>query len=164
MPGRCEVLQTDIPFTVIIDYAHSPDAIRNILMCVHTFTKGRIITLFGCGGDRERGKRPLMTQTAAEYSDYVVITSDNPRTEEPNKIIEDILPGMISSDTPYVTIPERTHAIAYALKTAKADDAFVLCGKGHETYQIIGTEKIHYDEREIVCDLLKKTGYNKNHR
>lgn len=156
VPGRAEVLKTDTPYTVIVDYAHSPDALVNILKSVRTFAKGRVIALFGCGGDRDKTKRPLMAQAAVENSDYVIITSDNPRTENPNSIIEDIIPGISGKNTPCAIIPDRTHAIEYSLKNARKDDVIVLCGKGHETYQIIGTEKIHYDEREIVKNALEK--------
>ena len=156
VPGRAEVLETNTPYTVIVDYAHSPDALENILKSVKTFAKGRVIALFGCGGDRDRTKRPLMAKAAVENSDYVIITSDNPRTENPNSIIEDIIPGISGKNTPCAIIPDRTDAIEYSLKNAREDDVIVLCGKGHETYQIIGTEKIHYDEREIVKNALEK--------
>ena len=156
VPGRAEVLKTNTPYTVIVDYAHSPDALVNILKSVRTFAIGRVIALFGCGGDRDKSKRPLMAKAAVENADYVIITSDNPRTENPNSIIEDIIPGISGKNTPCAIIPDRTHAIEYSLKNARKDDVIVLCGKGHETYQIIGTEKIHYDEREIVKNALEK--------
>ena len=159
VPGRAEVLKTNTPFTVIVDYAHSPDALVNILKSVRTFAIGRVIALFGCGGDRDKSKRPLMAKAAVENADYVIITSDNPRTENPNSIIEDIIPGISGKNTPCAIIPDRTHAIEYSLKNARKDDVIVLCGKGHETYQIIGTEKIHYDEREIVKNALEKYNY-----
>ncbi|MBQ7595855.1 MAG: UDP-N-acetylmuramoyl-L-alanyl-D-glutamate--2,6-diaminopimelate ligase, partial [Clostridia bacterium] len=156
VPGRCEVLKTNTPFTVIIDYAHSPDSIENILRCVRSFTKGRVVALFGCGGDRDRLKRPLMAAAAAENSDYVIITSDNPRTENPNRIIEDILPGISQKNIPCAVIPDRTHAIEFAVKNALPGDSIVLCGKGHETYQIIGSKKLSYDERRIVNRAVKE--------
>ncbi len=156
VPGRAEVLKTDTPYTIIIDYAHSPDAIENILSSVRQFAKGRVIVLFGCGGDRDKTKRPLMAQKAAENADYLIITSDNPRTENPNEIIEDIIPGINGKGTSCAIISDRTQAIDYAIKNAREGDVIVLCGKGHETYQIIGEEKIHYDEREIVKRILDK--------
>lgn len=156
VPGRAEVLKTDTPYTIIIDYAHSPDAIENILSSVRQFAKGRVIALFGCGGDRDKTKRPLMAQKAAENADYLIITSDNPRTENPDEIIEDIIPGINGKGTSCAIISDRTQAIDYAIKNAREGDVIVLCGKGHETYQIIGDEKIHYDEREIVKRILDK--------
>ena len=155
VPGRCEVLSADAPFSVIIDYAHSPDALENILSCVRSFTKGRVVALFGCGGDRDKTKRPLMAAAAADNSDYVIITSDNPRTENPNRIIEDIIPGINNKNIPCAVIPDRTHAIEFAVRNAKAGDSIVLCGKGHETYQIIGKTKYDYDEREIALRAIK---------
>ena len=154
--GRVEVVPTDTDYTVLIDYAHSPDAIENILSSVRQFAKGRVIALFGCGGDRDKTKRPLMAQKAAENADYLIITSDNPRTENPNEIIEDIIPGINGKGTSCAIISDRTQAIDYAIKNAREGDVIVLCGKGHETYQIIGDEKIHYDEREIVKRILDK--------
>ncbi len=156
VPGRAEVIPTDTPYTVIIDYAHTPDAIRNILTTVKNVTNGRVVVLFGCGGDRDKTKRPLMAKAAAENSDYVIITTDNPRTENPNEIIEDILPGIRSIATPCAVIPDRTYAIEFALKNAGENDTIILCGKGHETYQIIGKDKHYYDEREIVKNYLLK--------
>lgn len=119
------------------------------------FARGRLVTLFGCGGDRDRGKRPLMGEAAARYSDFVIVTSDNPRTEEPEQIIDDILPGVERARTPYVVIPNRRDAIFYSVGHAQPGDVIVLAGKGHEDYQVIGTEKIHFDEREIVAEALK---------
>ena len=156
VPGRAEVIKTDTPYTVIIDYAHTPDAMENILATVKMVSAGRVVALFGCGGDRDKSKRPLMAKAAAENADYVIITTDNPRTENPNEIIEDILPGIRNTQTPCAVIPDRTYAIEYALKNAKENDTIVLCGKGHETYQIIGENKHHYDEREIVKRYLQQ--------
>ena len=154
--GRLEVVPTDTDYTVIIDYAHTPDGIENILRAVRDFAEGRVICLFGCGGDCDKTKRPLMGETAASLADYLFITSDNPRTEDPEAIIADILEGVKGCDTPYTVITDRTQAIAAALAEAKDGDVLILAGKGHENYQIIGTEKIHYDEREIVADILAK--------
>ena len=148
--GRCEVVPLDAPFTVIIDYAHTPDGLKNILSTVCGFADGRVIALFGCGGDRDRTKRPRMGRIAAALSDFVVLTSDNPRTEDPYTILRDVLPAILESRTPFAVIENRREAIGFALREAKARDVVVLCGKGHETYQEIGTIKYHLDEREVV--------------
>lgn len=154
--GRVEVVPTPgRDYTVLIDYAHSPDGLKNVLSSVHGFAKGRTIALFGCGGDRDRTKRPKMGKTAAEHADFLVITTDNPRTEKPGAIIEDILPGLEGSVTPYTVIEDRVEAIHWAMDHAEAGDVIVLCGKGHETYQEINHVKHHMDEREIVADYLK---------
>jgi len=150
--GRMEILDTRTPYTVIIDYAHTPDGLEKVLETCREFTKGRLISLFGCGGDRDSKKRPIMGETGCRLSDFAIITSDNPRTEEPNAIIDDILAG-VSSDN-YQVIPNRHEAIEFALKNANDDDVIVLCGKGHEDYQIIGTTKHHFDEHEIVKEIL----------
>ncbi len=154
VPGRLEVVSTDTDFTVIIDYAHTPDGLVNILETVHEIAQGRVITVFGCGGDRDKTKRPIMGKIAAENSDIVIVTSDNPRTEEPEKIIDDIFVGIDKPKVPVYRIADRTQAIEKALRKAKKGDIIVLAGKGHETYQILGTEKIHFDEREKVAELL----------
>lgn len=154
--GRVEVVPTPgRDYTVLIDYAHSPDGLKNVLSSVQGFAKGRTIALFGCGGDRDRTKRPKMGKTAAEHADFLVITTDNPRTEKPGAIIEDILPGLEGSATPYTVIEDRVEAIHWAMDHAEAGDVIVLCGKGHETYQEINHVKHHMDEREIVADYLK---------
>ena len=154
--GRVEVVKTDTDYTVLIDYAHSPDGVENVLKAVRGFTKGRVIALFGCGGDRDRTKRPKMGAIAANLADYCIVTSDNPRTEDPKLIIDDIIEGMKDSKTPYEVIVNRPEAIFAALKMAKKDDTIVLMGKGHETYQEINHVKHHMDEREIVAEYLKK--------
>ena len=153
--GRAEVVPTGRDFTVIIDYAHTPDALENIINTVRGFAPGRVVTLMGCGGDRDRTKRPIMGGIAAELSDFVIVTSDNPRTEEPRAIIDEILSGMCDTETPYTVIENRREAISWAVKNAKSGDTVILAGKGHETYQIIGTEKTHFDEREIVAESLR---------
>ncbi len=137
-------------YTVIIDYAHSPDALENVLTAVRGFTQGRLICLFGCGGDRDRTKRPLMGAIAGRLADFSIVTSDNPRTEEPQEIIRDILTGMDGDCAPYDVIPDRREAIRHALRGARAGDVIVLAGKGHETYQEIFGVKHHLDEREEV--------------
>jgi len=152
--GRIEVVPTDTDYTVIIDYAHSPDGLENILTSLRRTAKGRIITVFGCGGDRDRTKRPIMGTIAAKLSDFIVVTSDNPRSEEPQSIVDQILDGVKGIKVAKHVDPDRTRAIAYALHEAKKDDIVLLAGKGHETYQILSTGKIHYDEREIVRDIL----------
>jgi len=152
--GRAEICPVDADFTVLIDYAHTPDAMMNILKAVES--EGRKIVLFGCGGDRDSEKRPLMASIAARYGDLLIITSDNPRSEEPQAIIDDILLGLHNVEKPYVTVPDRREAIAYALKNAQKGDTVFLLGKGHEDYQILNTGKIHFDEREIVREIMKE--------
>ena len=153
--GRVEVVPTNTDYTVLIDYAHSPDGVENVLRAARGFTKGRLIGLFGCGGDRDRTKRPKMGAIAAKLSDLCIVTSDNPRTEKPEAIIEDILEGMKDTETPYEVIVNRPEAIWHALDIAQAGDTIVLMGKGHETYQEINHVKHHLDEREVVADYFK---------
>ena len=153
--GRVEVVPTPgKSYTVLIDYAHSPDGMVNVLRSVKGFAKGRTIALFGCGGDRDKTKRPKMGRVAAEIADFAVVTTDNPRTEKPADIIADILPGFAGSATPYVVVEDRIEAIHYCLDHARPGDVIVLCGKGHETYQEINHVKHHMDEREIVAEYL----------
>ena len=153
--GRVEVVPTPgKPYTVLIDYAHSPDGLKNVLSSVKGFAKGRTVAVFGCGGDRDKTKRPKMGRIAAELADFVVVTSDNPRTEEPAAIIADILPGLEGSSTPYVVVENRIEAIHYCLDHAQPGDVICLCGKGHETYQEINHVKHHLDEREVVAEYL----------
>ena len=149
--GRIEVVPVPADFAVIIDYAHTPDALENILTTVRDFTAGRVICLFGCGGDRDRTKRPQMGAIAGSLADVAVVTSDNPRTEEPEAIIRDILPGLEGTAAEVVVEPDRRAAIRRALSLAKPDDTVVLAGKGHETYQEVGTRVLHLDEREEVA-------------
>lgn len=154
--GRCEVIPTGKDFTVICDYAHTPDAIENVLKSVKEYTENRLICLFGCGGNRDAKKRPLMAQAAAKYADKLIITSDNPRDEIPEAIIDDILRGLEGSEIPFDVVVDRCKAIYHSLKIAKKGDIIVLAGKGHEDYQILpGNEHIHFDEREIVSEGLK---------
>ena len=152
--GRVEVVPTGRDFTMLIDYAHTPDGIDNVLRAVKETAAGRVGILFGCGGDRDRTKRPKMGAISAALADYMIITSDNPRTEEPEAIIADILEGIRDTKTPYVVIPDRREAIKYAIEHAEKDDVIILAGKGHETYQIVGKTKFHMDEREIVAEVL----------
>ena len=127
-----------------------------MLTSVKGFAKGRTVAVFGCGGDRDRTKRPKMGKIAADIADFAVVTSDNPRTEDPDAIISEILEGMKGTDTPYAVVTDRVEAIHYAMDHAQKDDVIVLCGKGHETYQEVNHEKHHMDEREIVADYLAR--------
>ena len=156
--GRMEVIPTGRDFTVITDYAHAPAPLESALKSLKETVKGRLICLFGCGGDRDRTKRPLMAEAAAKYADFVIVTSDNPRTEDPDAIIQEILPGLRGWDTPHVTITDRRRAIYWAVQNARPGDTILLAGKGHEDYQIIGREKRHFDEREVVAEALKTLG------
>lgn len=155
VPGRVEVVETDTDYTVLIDYAHSPDGLENVISSVRETTEGRVITVFGCGGDRDRTKRPKMGKIVGDLADVAVVTSDNPRSENPSLIIEDILEGMTDCRAQIDVVEDRTEAIRHAMKIAKAGDVVLLCGKGHETYQILNTGKIHYDEREVVAGILE---------
>lgn len=154
--GRAEVVPTGTDYTVLIDYAHTPDALENILKTVKGFAKSRTIVLFGCGGDRDPIKRPIMGKLAMDLSDYVIVTSDNPRTEKPEAIVEDILTGVRESKkrTPCDVIVDRREAISHALSTARPGDVVILAGKGHETYQEIDHVKRRFDEREVVAEAL----------
>ncbi len=154
--GRAEVLPLGKPYTVMIDYAHTPDGLENIIKSVRGFAKGRVVTLFGCGGDRDRTKRPLMGKMAGELSDFCIVTSDNPRTEDPEAIIREIEEGISKTGCQYAVIVNRKDAIGYALKHALEDDVIILAGKGHETYQILKEGTIHFDEREVVAEWLKE--------
>lgn len=159
--GRVEVVPTDGDYTVLSDYAHTPDALENVLRAMRAVTKGRVVALFGCGGDRDRTKRPIMGRIAAENADFAVVTSDNPRTEEPMDIIREILAGMEGTKTPYVVIPDRVEAIEWAIEHHEPGDVIILAGKGHEDYQVIGHEKRHMDEREIVAEIMEKRKMHK---
>ncbi len=158
--GRVEVVPTPGTFySVLIDYAHTPDGLENVLRSVRDFCKGRLICVFGCGGDRDPIKRPIMGHIGVQLSDLAVITSDNPRTEDPMAIIEDIVKGVKQEDGEYVVIEDRRKAIRFAMDIAKKDDIIVLAGKGHETYQDVGGHKHHLDEREeVAAHLTQRTG------
>jgi len=160
--GRIEVVPTpSTPFTVLIDYAHTPDALENILRSVRRFCKGRVIAVFGCGGDRDPLKRPIMGRIGVENADFVVFTSDNPRTEDPYAILRDILAGAEGTKTPYYVEENRRAAIRWAMDHAEKDDIIVLAGKGHETYQTIGKTNFHLDEREeVAAHLLEMEARN----
>ena len=155
VPGRMERVQVDSnqDISVIVDYAHTPDSLENLLKASRPFISGKMICVFGCGGDRDRTKRPLMGKIAAELADVAVVTSDNPRTENPEQILKDVVAGIPDSITPIV-IGDRAKAIATAIKDAKPGDGILIAGKGHEDYQILGTEKIHFDDREQAREAL----------
>ena len=155
--GRVEVVPTpQMPYTVLIDYAHSPDGLENVLSSVRDFCKGRLISVFGCGGDRDPMKRPIMGRIGVENADFAIITSDNPRSEDPMAIIDDILTGINPQMGAYIVIEDRRKAIRYAMDIGKKDDIIVLAGKGHETYQEIQGVKYHLDEREEVAAHLEE--------
>ena len=156
--GRIEVVPVPADYTVLIDYAHTPDALENILTTVRDFTRGRVICLFGCGGDRDRSKRPQMGAIAGQLADVAVVTSDNPRTEEPEAIIRDILAGIAGTQAQCHVEPDRRKAIPLALSLARTGDTVVLAGKGHETYQEINGVEHHLDEREEVAAFFAKAG------
>lgn len=139
------------------DYAHKPDALEKVLQSAKSFAKGRVVALFGCGGDRDKTKRPVMGEIGARLADFVIVTSDNPRTEKPEAIIDDILVGLKGYDTPYAVIPDRVAAIHYAMDHAQPGDVIVLAGKGHEDYQEIDHKHYPMDERVIVAEHLKET-------
>lgn len=149
--GRMEVIDEQQEYLVLVDYAHTPDSLDNALSTLREFATQKIITVFGCGGDRDRTKRPLMGKLAAQYSDYVIITSDNPRTEDPKAILDDIESGVKESGEPvdsYEMIIDRRQAIARAMELAQSGDVVLIAGKGHETYQIMKDQTIHFDDRE----------------
>jgi UDP-N-acetylmuramoyl-L-alanyl-D-glutamate--2,6-diaminopimelate ligase len=159
VPGRFERVDQGQPFLIVVDYAHTDDALRNVISVARELHPERVITLFGCGGDRDRTKRPLMAQAAAELSDFVVLTSDNPRSEDPLAIMNDALVGLRRFDTEHVLEPDRTRAIGAAIGAARRGDIVILAGKGHETYQILKDRVIHFDDREVARDVLRQLGY-----
>ena len=162
IPGRFETVDERQPFMVVVDYAHTDDALKNVIAVARALKPARIITLFGCGGDRDRAKRPLMGMAAAQSSDFVVLTSDNPRSEDPLAIINDALVGLRRFDTPHVIEPDREKAIRAALREAKPKDIVILAGKGHETYQVLKDRVIHFDDRETARAILRELGYGKS--
>ncbi|OGQ25986.1 MAG: UDP-N-acetylmuramoyl-L-alanyl-D-glutamate--2,6-diaminopimelate ligase [Deltaproteobacteria bacterium RIFCSPLOWO2_12_FULL_50_11] len=165
VPGRLQRVKAAKNFSVLIDYAHTPDALRAVTETLKPLTQGRLIVVFGCGGDRDRTKRPQMGEMASRHADVAIVTSDNPRTEEPKQIIQDILPGVIKAGlSPYqesakkgfIVLSDRKSAIEQALLWARSQDTVLIAGKGHENYQIIGTKRNHFDDYEIVEDCLRK--------
>jgi UDP-N-acetylmuramoyl-L-alanyl-D-glutamate--2,6-diaminopimelate ligase len=162
VPGRFERVDCGQPFTVVVDYAHTDDALRNLASLAREFVKqagGRVITVFGCGGDRDKTKRPLMGQAAAQGSDFVVLTSDNPRSEDPLKIIDDILPGLEGNRDRHVLEPERKQAIRLALQKARSGDVVLIAGKGHEKFQITREGSFTFDDVQVARETLQQLGY-----
>jgi UDP-N-acetylmuramoyl-L-alanyl-D-glutamate--2,6-diaminopimelate ligase len=159
VPGRFERVEQGQPFMVVVDYAHTDDALRNVIAVARNMKPKRVITLFGCGGDRDRSKRPLMGMAAAELSDFVVLTSDNPRSEDPLAIMNDAMVGVRRFDTPHVAEPDRERAIRKAIEGAGPGDVVILAGKGHETYQILRDGPIPFDDREVARRILRGFGY-----
>ncbi len=154
--GRVETVPTDGDYTILIDYSHTPDALENVLKTVRETSRGRVVAVFGCGGDRDRKKRPIMGRIGTELADFSIITSDNPRTEDPEAIIAEILSGVSTQQEKYIAITDRAKAIEYAIEHHLPGDVIVLAGKGHETYQEINHVKHHMDEREIVAEILER--------
>jgi UDP-N-acetylmuramoyl-L-alanyl-D-glutamate--2,6-diaminopimelate ligase len=154
VPGRLDRVDRGQDFAVFVDYAHTPDALEKVLQLVRAETTGRLITVFGCGGDRDPGKRPLMGEVATRLSDYTIITSDNPRTEDPQRIIDAIISGAESA-AHYVALPDRQEAIEHAIAMARPRDTIVIAGKGHEDYQILGQTRRHFDDREVAQAALE---------
>lgn len=158
VPGRLEPVDEGQEFAVLVDYAHTPDGLENIIRAAREFTGARVITVFGCGGDRDRTKRPIMGEISARLSDYSILTSDNPRTEDPLFILSQIEEGVrrATGQSGYIVIPDRREAIDYAIKMAQPGDVVLIAGKGHETYQIVGENVLHFDDRETASELLRQ--------
>ncbi|MGI8908851.1 MAG: UDP-N-acetylmuramoyl-L-alanyl-D-glutamate--2,6-diaminopimelate ligase [Candidatus Sumerlaeaceae bacterium] len=158
VPGRLEQVKAGQPFMVLVDYAHTPDALERVLVNARVMTQRKLIAVFGCGGDRDAGKRPIMGRAAAELADYVIVTNDNPRTEDPEKIADQVMEGVVTIGLPLehvARILDRKSAIEHALALADEGDVVVIAGKGHEDYQILGHEKIHFDDREVAREFLR---------
>lgn len=156
VPGRVQSFTSQKGYSVLVDYAHTPDGLENVLETIKEFVKGRIITVFGCGGDRDATKRPIMGRIAAQYSDHVIITSDNPRTEDPFKILNQVEVGVKEFAKNYDKVEDRESAIKMALQEAKAEDVVLIAGKGHENYQILKDRIIHFDDCEVVRNYLQE--------
>ena len=161
VPGRFERVDEGQPFAVVVDYSHTHDALRNAIAVARTLNPKKVITLFGCGGDRDRTKRPLMGEVAGEHSDLVILTSDNPRSEEPLHIMNDVLVGLRRTEARTIVEPDRATAIRKAIEEAHAGDVVILAGKGHETYQIFRDRTIHFDDREVAREALRAYGYGR---
>jgi UDP-N-acetylmuramoyl-L-alanyl-D-glutamate--2,6-diaminopimelate ligase len=161
VPGRFERVDEGQPFAVVVDYSHTDDALKNAISVARTLNPKRVITVFGCGGDRDRTKRPVMGQVAGEMSDMVIVTSDNPRSEDPLQIMNDVLVGVRRTDTRTVIEPDRAAAIHKAVEEARAGDIVLLAGKGHETYQIFKDRTIHFDDREVARGVLRSFGFRR---
>jgi UDP-N-acetylmuramoyl-L-alanyl-D-glutamate--2,6-diaminopimelate ligase len=153
VPGRFELVDEEQGFPVIVDYAHTPDSLENVLLTVKEMTKGNVFAVVGCGGDRDRTKRPLMAKIATELADTAVLTSDNPRSEDPERILDDMVEGVKGH---YVRITDRSEAIQHAIANAADGDVVLIAGKGHETYQIIGNQVLDFDDREIARQAIKE--------
>jgi UDP-N-acetylmuramoyl-L-alanyl-D-glutamate--2,6-diaminopimelate ligase len=149
------------PFAVVVDYSHTDDALKNAIVVARSLEPTRVITVFGCGGDRDRTKRPIMGQVAGESSDLVIVTSDNPRTEDPLQIINDVMVGVRRTDRRTIVEPDRAAAIRKAIEEAHAGDIVLLAGKGHETYQIFKDATIHFDDREVAREILRSFGFRR---
>lgn len=160
VPGRAEVIFSGNGITVLTDYAHTPDSLENILKTIQESSEGRVVCVFGCGGDRDSTKRPLMGEIAGRIADFTIITSDNPRTEDPYAIIKDIEDGIRSIGAEYIAIADRREAIKHSIMNAKPKDIIVLAGKGHETYQVFKDTTIHFDEREVVNEIIEELGWS----
>lgn len=156
VPGRSELVDNKLDLTIMIDYAHSPESLQNILQAAKSYTRGRVISVFGCGGDRDSGKRPIMGEISGKIADYTIVTSDNPRTEDPQKIVNQIEEGIKKTKGKYEVVVDRVEAIEHAIKMANKRDIIILAGKGHEPYQEINGVKYPFDERVIVRDIINK--------
>ena len=156
VPGRSEIVPNMRGYTIIVDYAHTPDSLENIIKACKAYTKGNVICVFGCGGDRDTAKRPMMGEISGRLASYTVITTDNPRTEEPEAIIKQIEDGIKKTKGKYKIIVDREKAIEHALRKATKNDLVLVAGKGHETYQEINGVKHHFDDREVIANILKK--------
>ena len=154
VPGRLELVPNDKSLALVVDYAHTPDALFNALKAVRPLARGRVITLFGCGGDRDKGKRPLMGKVATEYADFAVVTTDNPRSEDPKAIVKDIISGIDKKRDNYTVVLERAEAISEAFKRAQSQDVVVIAGKGHEAKQIFSDKTIAFDDRQVAKEIL----------
>lgn len=158
VPGRAEIVETKDNYTVMVDYAHSPDSLENILNAVKMYAPGRVVSIFGCGGDRDKTKRPIMGEISGRLADFTVITSDNPRTEDPETIVAEVEEGIKGTKAEYIVQSDRYKAIQYAIENAKEKDIILIAGKGHETYQIFKEDTIHFDDREVAREIIDKVG------
>jgi UDP-N-acetylmuramoyl-L-alanyl-D-glutamate--2,6-diaminopimelate ligase len=155
-PGRLEQVEFPVPFRVVVDYAHTDGALQAVLKALRPLTRGRLITIFGCGGDRDRTKRPRMGRAAERYSDHIIVTSDNPRSELPERILDDIEAGLKQPDEA-VFVEDRREAIGLGIRMARAGDTVLIAGKGHETYQEFKDRVIDFDDREVAREFLEET-------
>jgi UDP-N-acetylmuramoyl-L-alanyl-D-glutamate--2,6-diaminopimelate ligase len=160
VPGRMERIVCGQDFRIIVDYAHTPDALSNVLSALRSITPGKLICVFGCGGDRDKGKRPVMGAAVADISDFVVVTSDNPRSEDPLEIIDQIAEGITAKGLDnFKTVPDRAEAIEAGMRMATGGDTVLVAGKGHEDYQLLGDRRIHFDDGEVIRDVLDRMGH-----